>query len=195
MKELSWKAMLKDLEGAHVEGGRYMGSFIVSLPDTIVWMEGEDTTDKEPTAFGPAPHVCLKRCNCTTLNQIHHAALLHRSGTPFIRCPQTCPFTTQGLMSLPGCCEASTRPHLHTRRSSRLRSSSVGPCGGSVVPEGGEGGAPQGGWAGAWDSVRVWWGDEDRSPGRRGEEAVPVHAQQYQPCLLSWCISDRNGKG
>ena len=43
-------------------------------------------------------------------------------------------------MSLPGCCEASTRPHLHTRRSSRLRCSSIEPCGGSVVPEGGEGG-------------------------------------------------------
>ena len=49
MKELSWKAMLKDLEGARVEGGRYMGSFIVSLPDTIVCMEGEDMTDEEPT--------------------------------------------------------------------------------------------------------------------------------------------------
>ena len=42
--------MLKDLEGARVEGGRYMGSFIVSLPGTIVWMEGEDT-DEEPTAI------------------------------------------------------------------------------------------------------------------------------------------------
>ena len=99
--------------------------------------------------FRPCPRVCLKqmkRCTCTTLNQnFHHAILLHRSGTPFIRCSQTCPFTTQLLMSLPGCCEASTRPHMHTRRSSRLRSSSIGPCGGSVVPEGGEGGAPQGG--------------------------------------------------
>ena len=51
MKELSWKAMLKDLEGARVEGGRYMGSFIVSLLDTIVWMEGEDMTDEEPTVL------------------------------------------------------------------------------------------------------------------------------------------------
>ena len=49
-KELSWKAMLKDLEGASVEGRRYMESFIVSLPDAIVWMEGEDTTDEEPVA-------------------------------------------------------------------------------------------------------------------------------------------------
>ena len=43
--------MLKDLEGACVEGGRYMGSFIVSLPDTIVWMEGEDMMDEEPTVL------------------------------------------------------------------------------------------------------------------------------------------------
>ena len=50
-KELSWKAMLKDLEGTRVEGGRYMESFIVSLPDAIVWMEGEDTTDEEPVAI------------------------------------------------------------------------------------------------------------------------------------------------
>ena len=44
-------------------------------------------------------------------------------------------------MSLPGCSEASTRPRLHTRRSSRFRSSSIGPCKGSIVPEGREGGA------------------------------------------------------
>ena len=33
-----------------MEGGRYMGTFIVSLPDTIVWMDGEDMTDEEPVA-------------------------------------------------------------------------------------------------------------------------------------------------
>ena len=83
------------------------------------------------------PETALARCSII----FHHAALLHRSCTPFIRCSQTCPFTTPVLMSLPGCCEASTRPHLHTRRSSRFRSSSIGPCGGSILPEGREGGA------------------------------------------------------
>ena len=98
-----------------------------------------------------------------------------------MRYSQTCAFTTQLLMSSPGCRGASTSPHLGIRRSSRLRSSSAGSFGGSAVPKA----SVEGGVAGVEDSHQV--------PGRRGE-AVPVHAQ-HQPCLLSWCISNTNGMG
>lgn len=103
-------------------------------------------------AFGPGPGlepaVSLGRRSI----KIHHAALLQRSGTPlYTRLTNLLSFrevTIQLLMSPPGWRGTSIRPHLCTRRSSRLRSSSVRSCEGRLVTEVGEGGAPEGGEAG-----------------------------------------------
>ena len=93
--------------------------------------------------FRPRP-ACLpesmKRCTCTTLNQISPRntppSIRHSVYTLLINLP----FHRPGTDVAPWLLRGETRPHLHTRRSSRLHSSSIGPCGGSVVPEGGEGG-------------------------------------------------------
>ena len=104
-------------------------------------------------ALGPVPTVFARNDEPARRSiKIHHAALLHRSGTPLYTLLTNLPsfreFTTQLLMSPPACRGTSIRPHFCTRRSSRLRSSSVGSCGGSADTEVGEGGAPEGGEAG-----------------------------------------------
>ena len=108
----------------------------------------------------------MKRSTCTTLNQI-----LPRSTPPPTRHSvytllTNLPFHHTGTDVAPCCCEAR-----YTRRSSRLRSSSIGLCGGSIVPEGGEGGGVE------QCSCEVGDNEDRRTTGRGGEEVVPVHAQ------------------
>ena len=113
-------------------------------------------------AFGPAPRLpeTMKRCTCTMLNQISP-----RSTPPSIRRSvyallTTLPFHHQ---------DAVTRAPARTCTHNDLRAC-VPPVSEGCRSEGGEGGAI--GRIGGARSLR-----------HRGEEAVPVHAQQYQPCL------------
>ena len=95
--------------------------------------------------FRPRP-ACLpesmKRCPWTMLNQISPRStpppIRHSVYTPLTNLHFHHPDSDVALISLSG--QANTRPHMHPRRSLRLRSSSIGPSGGNVVPEGGEGG-------------------------------------------------------